>query len=218
MKTGDVYKLNKMPIRILMLDDNEVFYDTINKDFSFQCQRFRTLTYYRTTRSFFKTNAEFISSVKLTKKEFEKHRPDLPLRLNCFKEVFWSHEIFQSIDEFSPWIESLGIDLEKLVGLASPEIVIYPSSHSLNPKKPRLLKSDHSQFSAIELLYNCFNLQSEFIRPQKPYFSTPRITGSDQDLRLKGIGIYRSGLKGNIPAYSLGTHLSLLGLAIGKVD
>lgn len=44
----------------------------------------------RTEREYFNENAEFIKSLEFDKQELEIHRPDLPLLLNCFSDIFWT--------------------------------------------------------------------------------------------------------------------------------
>lgn len=44
---------------------------------------------------------------------------------------------------------------------------------------------------------------------EKPYFSRYRlIHGGREEKRLTGIGLYRLGIKGNIPSYYVGGYMS----------
>jgi hypothetical protein len=52
MKTGDLYQFMNLPIRILMIDDAEVFYQAIDDHGSIMHEQKRTLVYDRIPRKY----------------------------------------------------------------------------------------------------------------------------------------------------------------------
>ena len=210
MKIGDLYNFTDHRIRVLMFDEKEVFYQTINEDESFIDAKNRTLIYYRTTRKYFEINSTFIKHLALTEKESQNHRPDLPLRLNCFSGLFWNNENFENEADLSKFLKRADIEIEKLDGLNSSEVVIFPTSQQQSQKKSILLQNKEGQFSGKKLLLQCFDIQSEYVKPKKLYFSRFRlIPNGREEKRLSGIGMYRLGIKGNVPSYYLGGEISM---------
>ena len=205
MKIGDIYSYTENRIRILMFDDKEVFYQIVNKDDTFVYDKYKTLSYYRASKEHFKLNSNFIKSLEFEKKELEIHRPDLPLRLNCFSGLFWVKNSFEKKNDFENFLKSFGINKEELTGLDINKVVVIPTSQQLTSKKPTLLQNEKGYFIGAELMIECFKIQSEFVNLEKPYFSKFRlIPFGREEKRLTGIGIYRLGIKGNIPSYYLG--------------
>lgn len=210
MNIGDIYSYDGHQNKILMLDDKEVFTDIVNPDNTLRCANYKTVIYSRTDRDFFYKNSKFTGTSELTVKEIEIHKPNLPLRLNCFKEIFWSHEEFDNILNFTTYLRANNIYEKHLGDLKTNKVVIFPLGQQLSMKKPVLLQNSVGLFSGIELLFRCFQLQREFVKKEKSYFSRFRlIRVGREEKRLSGIGLYRSGIKGNIPSYYLGGHISL---------
>ena len=213
MKLGDIFEFTNNRIRILMLDDNEIFYGTVNQDGIFDYAKSRTISYYRTPRDFFEKNSRFIASMKLSEKELEIHRPDLPLRLNCFKNIFWTTELFNYVGKFEEFLNKAGILMDNLEGLKIPKLNIVATSQQNSNKKPVLIESTEGEITAKDLLFQCFNIQREYVKLDKPYFSRFRlIPGGREEKRLRGIGLYRLGIKGNIPSYYIGGEVSMMEL------
>ncbi|MCL5247796.1 hypothetical protein M4I21_18460 [Cellulophaga sp. 20_2_10] len=206
MKIGDVFNFAESRIRVLMFDDNEVFYGTVDKENVLVYCKYKTISYYRTSRSYFDENSSFIKSLELTEKEKEIHKPDLPLRLNCFTGFFWSNKLFEKEIEFNDYLKSVGVNSEKLIGLDISKVVLVPNSQQQANKKPILLKSVSDSFSGQELLFESFRIQSEYVKLDKPYFS--RFKKDEQG--LSGIGMYRLGIKGNVPSYYLGGEMNMM--------
>ncbi len=205
MKIGDIYNYTENRIRILMFDDKEVFYQIVNKDDTFVYAKYKTISYYRASKEHFKLNSNFIKSLEFEKKELEIHRPDLPLRLNCFSGLFWVKNSFEKKNDFENFLKSFGINKEELTGLDINKVVVIPTSQQLTSKKPTLLQNEKGYFIGEELMIECFRIQSEYVNLEKPYFSKFRlIPFGREEKRLTGIGIYRLGIKGNIPSYYLG--------------
>lgn len=206
MKTGDVFNFTENRIRILMFDDKEVFYGTVDEENTFVYTKYKTIIYYRTPRDYFDKNSSFIETSELTQKELEIHRPDLPLRLNCFSGLFWSTKSLEKETDLNNFLNSAGISKEKLEGLDNSKVVVIPNSQQQSNKKPVLLESMNGSFSGQELLKECLRIQSEYVKSDKPYFS--RFKKDKQG--LSGIGMYRLGIKGNVPSYYLGGEMSMM--------
>ena len=217
MKPGDIFQFTNNRIRILMLDDNEIFYGTVNQDGIFDYAKYKTISYYRTPRDFFEKNSRFIDSMKLSETEIEIHRPDLPLRLNCFKNTFWTTELFKNLGEFEEFLNKTGIQIDNLEGIEISKINIVPTSQQNSHKKPVLIESNEEEITGKDLLFQCFNIQREYVKFEKPYFSRFRlIPGGREEKRLTGIGLYRLGIKGNIPSYYIGGEVSMMELESKK--
>lgn len=210
MKVGEEYLYFQKKQRIIMFDNNEVFYDEIAIDNSLKYTKGKTAIYSRVSRDFFDKNATLIRD-SVSEKELLIHQPYLPLRLNCFKNIFWTNEYFKTISEFRDYLISQDINLKDLQNLNCNKVVIIPIGQQISFKKAVLLESSNNLFESLELLYHCFNIQCKYININKPYFSRFRSKSLENDLnKLSGIGIYRAGIKNNIPSYYLGGSVSLL--------
>jgi hypothetical protein len=217
MKIGDIYSLSNNRIRIMMFDEKEVFYLTINEDYSFKYAKNKTLIYYRISHDYFKRDSKFIKNLELTKNEIEIHRPDLPLRLNCFSGLFWTFKHFEEETEFSEFIKGSGINIEKLGDLNCSKVVIFPTSQQTSQKKSVLLENQNGRFKGKELMMQCFEIQREYVKLDKPYFSSFRlIPNGREEKRLTGIGMYRLGIKSNVPSYYIGGEVSFAELGTEK--
>ncbi|WP_430907223.1 hypothetical protein [Maribacter sp. 2-571] len=128
MNIRDVFNFSENRILILMFDDKEVFYGTMDDENTFVYAKYKTINYYRTSRDYFDKNSSFIGPSELTEKELEIHRPDLPLRLNCFTGFFWSTKFLEKETDFYSFLKSVGIRKEQLEGLASSKVIVIPNS------------------------------------------------------------------------------------------
>ena len=197
----------------MMFDNKEVFYQTIKEDDTLVYAESRTISYYRTSKEYFEKNSEFIKHLAFTEKETEIHKPNLPLRLNCFSGLFWTNKMFEKETEFIEFLESVDISEQKLEGLESSKVVIFATSQKQSNKKSTILENKDGYISGKELMVQCFGIQSEYVKPEKPYFSTFRLVPNGrEEKRLYGIGIYRLGIKGNLPSYYLGGEMSMMEL------
>jgi hypothetical protein len=217
MNIGDIYNLGGTIQKIIMFDEHAVFHDRLTKDGELEYTQGKTLAYYRTERSYFDKNSEFIQSSTFTEEYTNIHRPDLPLRLNCYEGLFWSNESFANIDNFKLFLQDFGIVENELKCLNLNKVVIFPSGQQRSLKRPILLENTVGSFSGIDLLFSCFQIQREYIKTEKPYFSRFRlISVGREEKRLSGIGLYRLGIKGNVPSYYLGGHMSFMELESNK--
>ncbi len=194
-----------------MFDNKEVFYQTVKEDDTLVYAKNRTLSYYRTPKEYFENNSEFIKHLAFTEKEIEIHKPNLPLRLNCFSGLFWTNNAFQTKTDFNEFLESADINPKELKGIENSKVVIFPTSQQQSNKKSILLENKNGSISGNELMIQCFGIQSEYVKSEKPYFSRFRlIPNGREEKRLSGIGIYRLGIKGNLPSYYLGGEISFM--------
>jgi hypothetical protein len=217
MKIGDLYNFTNNRIRIMMFYDKEVFYQTINEDNTLVYAKNKTISYYRTPKDYFDKNSKFIDHLAFNEKENEIHRPDLPLRLNCFSGLFWTNKSFEKESDIEEFLKSKSINQEELKGLKCSKIIIFPTSQQQSNKKSILLENKKGFFSGKELIIRCFEIQSEYVNPGKPYFSRFRlIPDGREEKRLSGIGMYRLGIKGNTPSYYLGGEISMMELESEK--
>jgi hypothetical protein len=197
----------------MMFDNKEVFYQTVKKDDTLVYAKNRTLSYYRTPKEYFENNSEFIKHLAFTEKETDIHKPNLPLRLNCFSGLFWTNKAFGTETDFNEFLKSADINPKELTGIESSKVVIFPTSQQQSNKKSILLENKNGSFSGKELMRKCFGIQSGYVKSEKPYFSRFRlIPDGREEKRLSGIGIYRLGIKGNSPSYYLGGEMSMMEL------
>lgn len=206
MKIGDVFIFVGTRVRVIMFDDKEVFYRVVNNRNNFYDAKHKTLIYSRITRDYFDNNSSFIESFELTENELDVHKPELPLRLNCFTGSFWSDKPFKKESTFYSFLKSSEIQENALEGLCTEKVVIFPNSQLMSNKKPVLIENRDGSFPGPELIKACFEIQSVYVKPDKPYFS--RLRKDKQG--LSGIGMYRLGIKGNIPSYYLGGEVSMM--------
>lgn len=210
MKIGDIFNFDNGRIRVMMFDEKEVFYQTLNEDNTLVYAKYKTMSYYRTSKDYFEKNSEFIDHLAFIEKEFQIHRPDLPLSLNCFSGLFWTNKSFEQETEFEGFLNSATINVEELKGLDCLKVIIFPTSQLHSNKKSVLLESKDGYFSGKEIVIQCFGIQSQYVNPEKLYFSRFRlIPDGREEKRLSGIGMYRLGIKGNLPSYYLGGEISM---------
>ncbi len=213
MEIGDIFYFTNNRIRIMMFDNKEIFYQTVMEDDTLVYAKNRTLSYYRTPREYFENISEFIKHLAFTEKETEIHNPNLPLRLNCFSGLFWTNKSFENESEFNEFLKSVNINKHELKGLDIPKVVIFPTGQQQSNKKSTLLENKDGHFSGKDLMIECFGIQREYVKSEKPYFSRFRlIPDGREEKRLSGIGIYRLGIKGNLPSYYLGGEISFMEL------
>lgn len=204
MNSGDVYRYFGDNCKVIIFDDRDVFFDVL-KDGDSVFGNHKTISYYRIPRTFFEENASLLSVGELTLDERNRHRPDLPIRLNCFEKISWSFNPVADTRQLLDILSAHGIKESQLQGLKTDQVVIFPISQQISAKAPKLLKNSDGHFSGPDLLLSCFQLQRAYVKPDKPYFSQFRlIPGGREEKRYYGIGLYRSGLKGGVPSYCIG--------------
>ena len=210
MKTGFIYRTQwGDSCKVLMFDKKEIFHQTVDENNALVYAKYRTQIYTRTETDFFSNTSELIKGSGLTKQEEGIHRPDLPLRLNCFKETFWTVDRFETPDDFKTFLNQQLIDHEKIENLHTNKIVVIPTGQTGANKKSVLLENNEGVFDGLELMFNCFNIQQQYVKPEKRYFSRHRLAQKGrEEKRLTGFGLYRLGIQGNIPSFYLGGYMS----------
>ena len=173
---GDVLQVtwDDRPIRVMMSDDVEVFYDAYFPEVGWNLARARTIVYYRIASSFLRSSAQLLRREALDDDEFARHRPDLPMRLLR--------------DAGASWQEPLQppSDFERDNQIDSGRIALIPFGAKGAPQRAVLLDAANKRsFSETELRSAAHALQ----------------TAVCPDVR--GIGLYRSGLSSGIPSYYL---------------
>ncbi len=80
---GDVLavKWDTRAIRVIQTDASETFYDVEWDQRGWGLERARTAIFYRMRTDYLKETSRIVRSQPLSSKEFEKLRPDLPMRL-----------------------------------------------------------------------------------------------------------------------------------------
>ena len=201
--SGGVYKtiLSEDPVRILMFDNIDVFYDaywsSLDK-WTFASSLKSSGTYYRTSPNIFLRNATFLRQQPLTTEEINTFRPNLPIRLCRNKQMSWTDKIFSNLNDYKTYASQFGCDISNNIILPVPSITLEPfgAKGRVTSLKSTLLTSvDKNGFSNIELLWLANNIQAEH----------------SQHIVDKGIGIYRSGHKKKVPSYYIWGYYDMAG-------
>jgi hypothetical protein len=188
---GDVLKENddKSIIRIIGIDDYEVFYDSWwEHDESWGLSKSRSASFYRLEKMFCLNNYTVIRNEPLNEKEMLKFSPHLPHRTSNLINWSWSQDGFSSIESFKIKLGNLTNNLKLQKSIKSSKVVIIPlgPNGGYKPKVTLTPDNGHS-FCPIELLWKAHNVQAKY----KTNIES-------------GVGIYRSGISNKIPSYYLG--------------
>jgi hypothetical protein len=171
---GDVLSVawDDRPIRVLMGDEIEAFYDAFLPEVGWNLSRARTAIYYRVQTSFLRSSAELIRKEPLTDQERAVHRPDLPMRLFQCGDADWAKPR-------SAW-PRLNCDF----AVDAAELAIIPFGPKGAPLKAARVEAANGQsISATELLEKANALQIA---------RCPEV---------QGVGLFRSGISSGIPSY-----------------
>ncbi len=186
------------PIRILMVDDQEVFYDVWwEHTQNWGMAKKGRCIYYRVSLAFAQANTVFLRNDPLSESEIAWHQPDLPMRVGCTNSWLWSNRGYDTLSEFrTALIESYGAMLEGFEEqiVNTPKVTLIPIGPSGGFKTSATVEALNGvSFSQLELLWHAH-------LAQKKYVSTHR----------DGVGIYRSGIDRRLPSYYLAGPISLL--------
>lgn len=115
---------------------------------------------------------------------------DLLLRISRLKTIDWDSEVFNSKTDFDSWLkENSSIEWKKET-INTGKIYLKAVTKRDSWKKPELIFADNdTYFTAAELLWKASVLQDRV------------------NTKNNGVGIYRSGSKGNIPMFYIGGFL-----------
>ncbi|MFT6501991.1 MAG: hypothetical protein ACJASQ_002116 [Crocinitomicaceae bacterium] len=209
MIVGDVYVFNGNRVKVFMFDNWEVFFLSVDQNDELQFAKTKTLIYQRSPQDFFTSTAEFVYSSNLSSEHLDIHQPNLPLRLNCLENIFWANEKMNET-EFNDFVLRNNILIDSLESLNCDQIALFPTSQLGANKKPTIITNPERLITGIQLLQICYQVQQEYVNSKKPYISRFRlIQDGREEKRLSGIGVYRLGIKGNIPSYYIGGSISM---------
>jgi hypothetical protein len=175
-QSGDVLQVtwDERPIRVLMGDQIEVFYDALLPEIGWNLARARTVIYYRVASNLLGSTAQHISTEPLTPDELARHRPDLPMRMLRSSEADWD----------KPFAEWPNMDTGFQVEIK--RLALIPFGPKGAPQKPLVVQAGNGcSFTGQELLASAHSVQA------------------DDCPEVHGVGLYRSGISRGIPSYYL---------------
>jgi hypothetical protein len=195
LELGAVYQpdWDERPMRVIAFDESVVMYDSWwphEQSWGFAKRIPSTVTYYRLPRKFLLARARYLRTECYTEKEFETHRPDLPLAFAQFDAINWYDGPPANRSQLSRLLSKQakrrdsGSNCERLSVTA---VCLCPFGPKNSTKKGALVKArDGNGFTVAELLWEAWCLQVPNLRDE-------RVTN--------GIGLYRLGLEHRIPSY-----------------
>jgi hypothetical protein len=197
--TGGVYNLKvglrAIKTKVLVFDELEVLYDEwYSEAGAWLSDKFRGRgCYSRTTREYFDRSSTFIHVETFTEKQFQKYRPDLPIRFGRLRHVSWSSVVFNTEDDFKKHLGEGAHFSNDRVNCA--ELVLYPYGIKGAVKKGERVKALNGEsFTIPELLWRANNIQSNFVKEAS-----------------RGIGLYRLGLEKGLQSYYIGEYVDWAG-------
>lgn len=195
LELGGIYKTkwDKRPLKILLFDEIEVFYDCFWEESGWGFKDAKKATYYRTSASIFRNDSKKIGIEPLSDQEHSLYRPDLPLRICRTIKFDWQKNELKEVEDLSQFnaleeFFSVGI-------LPVKELAIKPHDLKGKLKKGKIIKTLENGFKYMELIYHANNINA-------PYFTESNT----------GIGLYRIGVEKGIPSYYIGSHYDQAGI------
>jgi hypothetical protein len=173
---GEVLRVtwDDRPIRVLMADHLEVFYDAFFPEIGWIMAPRRTSIYYRVARSFLQSTGKLLRSEPLTDDECAKHRPDLPMRMLQNGIADWKCRA-------GDWPA-----METGFAVECPRLALIPFGPNGAPQPPTLVESKNGRsITGDELLAAAQQVQVSRCRD------------------VEGVGLYRSGTSRGVPSYYL---------------
>lgn len=173
---GDVLQVDwdERPIRVMMADSIEVFYDASLPDVGWNLARTRTAIYYRILTTLLHSKGQRIRTEPLTNRELATHRPDLPMRVLRNGEADWANPL-------ADWPE-IDTDFE----VKSQRVALIPFGPKGAPRRAIVVEAaDGRSFRGNELLAAAHGIQMAHCPD------------------VRGVGLYRSGISGGVPSYYL---------------
>lgn len=218
MKIGDFFELDRSRLntddllpddyyfskfRVLFFDKFELFVDMIMRgtndfelDGKFRGQR----TFARIGQLELQQYGSKIGHKPILIDWLEHISFDLLLRISRIKSIDWDNPIFENKRDFDNWIEQNMSKLWNAERIETPEIYLESTTKRDSWRKPELVNADNGKyFTAVELLWKASLLQGRV------------------KTKHNGVGIYRSGSKGNIPVFYIGGFLDRAGI-LKKVE
>jgi hypothetical protein len=160
------------PLRVLMGDKIETFYDAFFPEVGWNLSRARTAVYYRARTLFLQSSAELLRNEPLTHKERSVHRPDLPMRLLQCAGADWTRPV-------SDW-PTLNCDF----AVEAAELAIIPFGPMGAPLKAEKIEAANGRSIDAKLLLETAHQVQTADCPE-----------------VHGVGLFRSGISAGIPSY-----------------
>jgi hypothetical protein len=191
---GGVYRTNwdDGTVRIIGLDDVEVFYDGYwphDSSWTFSGHFRKKCYFYRTSRQVFEKKSVQQDILPLTTEEKHAFRPDLPMRLGRSKAVSWNDFKVSDLKEL-PDNDFLQQRLK------ADKIVLLPYGIKGGLKKGTIVTADKGTY------FDCEEL----------IWKAKRIQESVNIETSKGIGIYRIGFETRLPSFYIGQYIDSAGI------
>lgn len=193
MTIGEIYNFNNSKVRIIQFDEIEVFYEPWNEqNGEWYFSKTKTLTFFRISTNFFSINAVFTENEDTN--GLERFYTQLPMRLNRFENLQWESEPKLNFKTLVP---------NNFQGIEADSIVIFPTLQSGRPGKSELIKEGiRNGENLIEIAYT---IQAPFVKEKDSRFIITILAKEGKNHKyFTGVGIYRMGLKGNVPSYYIG--------------
>jgi hypothetical protein len=194
LELGAIYLIDTddRPLRIIGLDEAEVFYDCLWGDmgWSFASNFRRKVYFYRMSAKIFAKRTKKIDFKQLTNEELNAFRPDLPLTFIQTKKLSWNDFKIQNYVEFINWMKhEFNEDLNQII-LKTNKITLIPRGNKGGLKKGIIITADNADhFTTSELIWKAKEIQE-----------------SVNTEISNGIRIYRAGFEKGIPSYFIGTY------------
>jgi len=197
MIIGEIYNFNNSKVRIIQFDEIEVFYEPWNEHVGeWYFSKTKTLIFFRAPRRFFTSNAELLENENRDEKGLERFHTQLPMRLNRFENLQWESE---------PKLDFKTLASNDLHGIDADSIVIFPSLQSGKLGKSEIIKERIRD--GVKLMEIAFTIQAPYIKDKDSRFILTTLAKEGKNHQyFDGIGIYRLGLKGNVPSYYIGGY------------
>ena len=174
-------------VRIIGLDKNEVFYDSLWSDnkWMFSGNLKRKSSFYRMPVKYFSSKAKQIDFKELSEEEQKCFRPDLPMRFGRTKNVDWFNIVENGIECLPADIANQEIDSNK--------IILVPFGPKGGIKKSVIVE-EKTNLTVSEIVKFAMHIQ-------KPI----------EEQKNKGIGFFRFGFEKGLASYYIGNYVDKAG-------
>ncbi len=180
---GGVYQpdWDKRPLRIIGLDEHEVFYDCEWSDgqWTFSGNFKRTCIFYRVPTALFATRSQRIGDLPLTPEEWNAFRPDLPMRLGRSKDLSWN----------TPWDRSSAERAANDERIPCDAVVLVPYGPKGGSKSGVVVTATDGGLMVADLM-----------------LEAKRIQEATNPGTSNGVGLYRLGWQKRLPSYYIGEY------------
>lgn len=187
IKAGDVYEPggpDKRPIRVLMSDDIDVYYDTWWPEGGWTLSRFwRSAAFYRMATHYV-TAGTCVRRDPLSAKECERYRLDLPLRIYRHRSLNWAHLEGATPEQTAVAAAAWGVNMAGCPALKAEKVTLiwFPKWPSGKLMHTTVTAASGGEIAASDLLWHAQRLVC-------------------QQVVNDGIGLFRSGLHRGVPSY-----------------